>query len=61
MAPIATRPQGLVKLGEAIVAELASADDAVTKGATIVSDIAEYGEEIDRALHANTPPPPPAS
>lgn len=50
IAALSTKSQGLVALGTAIAAELASSDDVVRKAAEIDKDLANFAEQIDAAL-----------
>jgi hypothetical protein len=54
VTPLTSKAAGLVKIGEAVIAEYESQDDAASKTAKILGDIAEAAEEIDGALNAHT-------
>ncbi len=54
--PISSTAGGLVALAEAVAQEVAGADDPVKKAAEVAKDIADYAEQVDAAIHANTTP-----
>jgi hypothetical protein len=55
ITPLESVASGLVAIGEAVVKEVTSSDDPITKGVDIIGDLATASTEVTTALHANTP------
>jgi len=54
IGPLSTTVEGVVKIGEAIVAELKSTDGTAVMAEKILADFSAAATEIDKALVANT-------
>lgn len=55
ITPLTTVAEGLIKIGEAIAAEIKSGDNVEQKAAAVSADVSQAAHQISAALVSNTP------